>query len=340
MSVVAAALLIASIVALPLGKDTLGATDTTFSGQATVVRGQVLDVPVGPLADTGPVSSSGGELEASLLEYPVAGEGDPTNGALSAKVLHATVHARGNTSRAEATVADFTVVAAEQRIGATLLMSRAEATCNGNTASVSGSSEIVGLTLNGEALTVSGGVNQTVPVLGLGAIVINEQFAEASADQGDITVNALHITLRDPVLGTTTDLVVASAHADIACGATDRCANQDFMTGGGWITTSSGTKANFAIAAGTRTGWGHFQYIDHGGLLKVKGTGVTMYAATGDTSRHIEGTAEIDGSPATYKVDAADNGEPGRSDTFQLTLSTGYEQSGTLGGGNIQLHCR
>src|SRR5207244_3294497 len=34
----------------------------------------------------------------------------------------------------------------------------------------------------------------------------------------------------------------------------------------------------------------------------------------------------------------ADNGEPGRADTFTLTLSTGYTASGKLGGGNIQLH--
>ncbi len=339
-SAVAATLVLASIVAWPSDQHTLAASDTTFSGQATVVKGQVEGIPVGPLADTGPVSSSGGELEASLLEYPVAGVPDPTSGALSAEVFHAAVHARGNTSRAEATVANFAVATLGQQIGATLLMSRAEATCNGSTASVSGSSEVAGLTLNGQTITVSGGVNQTVPVPGLGVIVINEQVAAASAGQGDITVNALHIALTDPVLGKKTDLVVASAHADIACGTSGPCANQDFMTGGGWITTSSGSKANFALAAGTRTGWGHLQYIDHGALLKVKGTSVTMYASTGPTSRHIEGTADVNGSPATYQVDAADNGEPGRLDTFRLTLSNGYTQSTTLDGGNIQLHCR
>src|SRR5439155_6411211 len=105
------------------------------------------------------------------------------------------------------------------------------------------------------------------------------------------------------------------------------------------ITTSSGTGANFAVAAGTRAGWGHLQYIDHGGP-RAKGTGVTMYVSTGPTSRHIEGTAEINGSPGTYQVDVADNGEPGRDDTFFLRLSTGYSEGGSLGGGNIQLHCR
>ena len=87
--------------------------------------------------------------------------------------------------------------------------------------------------------------------------------------------------------------------------------------------------------------WGHFQYIDHGNGPRVKGTGVTAYSVKGPTTRHIEGAADINGSPGTYMADVADNGEPGRNDTFSLTLSTGYTASGTLSGGNIQLHsCR
>lgn len=35
---------------------------------------------------------------------------------------------------------------------------------------------------------------------------------------------------------------------------------------------------------------------------------------------------------------ACDYGEPGTSDTFSVTLSNGYSNSATLGGGNIQLH--
>jgi hypothetical protein len=336
--VMTAALLVASVVAWPFGQTAAAAADTTFSGQATVLKGQVAGITVGPLVDTGPVNSSGGELEASLLEYPGGGP-DPTNGALAATVLHAAVHAHGNKSHAEATVADLAVNAAGVQIGATFLASRADATCNGNSASVSGSSEIVGLSVNGQSVVITGGVSQTVPLLGVGAIIINEQVGSASADHGDITVNALHIMLTDPALHTTTDLIVASAHADIACGNGGQCANQDFVTGGGWIKTTAGAKANFAVAAGTRAGWGHLQYIDHGGV-RAKGTAVTMYVSTGPTSRHIEGNADINGAPGTYQVDVADNGEPGRDDTFLLKLSTGYMQGGTLGGGNIQLHCR
>ena len=59
---------------------------------------------------------------------------------------------------------------------------------------------------------------------------------------------------------------------------------------------------------------------------------------TDETSRHIEGTADIDGLAGTYQVDVTDAGEPGRNDRFALQLSTGYAASGTLQGGNIQIH--
>ncbi len=83
---------------------------------------------------------------------------------------------------------------------------------------------------------------------------------------------------------------------------------------------------------------GHLTYVDHGVRLKVKGTGVTGYTVTGPTSRQIRGTAEANGQPVTYVVDVADNGEPGRQDTFSIRLSNGYSAAGTLQGGNVQLH--
>ena len=103
---------------------------------------------------------------------------------------------------------------------------------------------------------------------------------------------------------------------------------------------------DFRCRGGIKNGgfWGHLTYIDHGSGLKVKGTGVTAYTITGTNTRRVEGTAEVNGQPGfTYTVDLADNGEPGRNDTFAITLSSGYSAGGPpLEGGNIQLHnpCR
>ena len=302
-----------------------GADKMTYSGQATgaKVTLPLLDPIV--LSDTGPLPSSGGALEASLVKAEVPG-------VLTAGVLGASTIGQGNESRSEASAADADVTVGGNTVSAGFLMARATASCSQGQASVSGSSEIAQLVINGQAITVTGQPNQTVE-LPNGRVVINEQ----TSSPGSITVNALHVTV-DGVA----DVVISSAHADITCsGKPDCSAGKDFVTGGGWITgTPTRDRGNFAVAGGIKNGafWGHLSYNDHAGT-KVKGTGVTAYTVTGTTSRQIKGTAEVNGQGGfTYVADVADNGEPGRNDSFSLKLSNGYTASGTLDGGNIQLH--
>ena len=309
------------------------ANDTTFSGEATVVQATVAaPPPLGPqtiiLSDTGALDSTGGAKEASLLSASVPG-------LLTAEVLHASTVGQGQRSSSEASVLDVTLTVGGNTINAGLLRARATAECHDGTASVSGSSEIVGLMVNGQSIVVSGSPNQTISLPLGGRVIINEQTSSASGNNGDITVNALHVEV-DGVA----NVIISSAHADITCGG-PVCPGGDFVTGGGWITgTPSGAKGNFGVAGGIKNGglWGHLTYIDHGTNMKVKGTGVTAYTVTGPTTRHIEGTAEIDGRSGSYQVDVSDNGEPGRKDTFSIMLSNRYSASGFLIGGNIQLH--
>jgi hypothetical protein len=123
----------------------------------------------------------------------------------------------------------------------------------------------------------------------------------------------------------------------------------DFVTGGGWIMSESGDKANFGVGGGVKNGafWGHLHYNDHGTSppIQVHGTAVTAYAPAGPNSRLITGTARVrgiaglpDDELAEYKVTVTDNREPGRnSDEFFIIVGP-YEAGGPLGGGNIQLH--
>ncbi len=305
----------------------------TFSGQATGIRATVLRTTT-VLSDTGPLPPSGGAQEASLLTASAGG-------VLTAEVLHTATVGQGDRTRSEASVANLSLNAGGSSISAGFLMARAMALCAPTNPLVSGSSEIADLVINGQAITVTGQPNQMVQLpLGTGKVVINEQTFSTANRKGDITVNALHVIVN----GGVADVVISSAHADISCQAPPQCAGaQDFITGGGWITSPSGAKANFGVAGGIKNGafWGHLVYIDHGPSgPKVKGTGVTAYTIVDATTRHIEGTAEVNGqAPFTYKVDVADNGEPGVNiDTFALTLSNGYSASGKLEGGNIQLH--
>lgn len=329
---VALVVVLATSIAVPAAAD-----NTQFSGRATGVQANVYSpVPLSvTLADTGPIAAGGDALEASELSASVPN-------LLTADVLHSSSVGHGNKSRSESSLANLNLTVAGHTIGAEFLMARALAVCNGDgTSSVSGSSEIAALTIDGQTIAVSGQPNQTVDLIGGGQVIINEQ----NADTRSITVNALHV-----IVPGVADVIIASAHADVMCFINPACdSSKDFVTGGGWIPRSADgkSKATLAVAGGIKNGayWGHLNYIDHVSGMKVKGTGVTMYVPVlgHETWRHIEGTCEINGLPGTYSVDVADNGEPGKdNDDFSIKLSNGYAAASKLGGGNIQLHnpCR
>src|SRR4029077_3659420 len=259
---------------------------TSYSGRATVVQATVLGFSPLVLADAGSLPPSGGAQEASLLNASVPG-------LLTAEVLHASTVGQGNASRSEASVAELSLTVDGNTVSAGLLQARASAVCGDGGATATGSSNITALSVNGQTVTISGMPNQRVPLL-VGEVIINEQTSNGA---GDITVNALHIEVPGVA-----DVIVSSAHADIICQPAPPppvCAGADFVTGGGWITgTPSGAKANFGVAGGIKQGqfWGHLTYIDHGpNGPRVKGTGLTVYKVVNPTTRHIEGTAQVNG---------------------------------------------
>src|SRR6266446_5791883 len=132
-----------------------------FSGRAYVVQATVPPLSPITVADTGPLPSAGGAQEASLLDVPPISLGSV--GALNgADVAHATTVGRGNASRSEASVADFSLTAAGNAISADFLMSEATAQCNGGSPSVSGRSELANLVINNQSIAISGATNQTI----------------------------------------------------------------------------------------------------------------------------------------------------------------------------------
>jgi hypothetical protein len=115
------------------------------------------------------------------------------------------------------------------------------------------------------------------------------------------------------------------------------------ITAGGWIPAGlAGTqKANFGLTAkvnakGVPTG--HVTYDDHSEDRTVKSTAITSVVVSGNCAQ-IVGTATVNGSGAFgFEVNVCDNGEPGNADTFSISMSDGYSNAGTLGGGNVQIH--
>jgi hypothetical protein len=329
-----------------------------YSGQAYVVQATV--PPLSPIrvSDTGPVPSTGGAQEATLLDVqpiPLANIG-ALNGA---DVAGATAVGQGNASRSAASLADLSLTVAGNTIAADFLMSEASAQCQGSSPSVSGRSELAELVINGQTIAISGATNQRIPLpLNAGSVVINEQSSSASGQSGSMDVNALHVVANNPAGGPPlADVIVSHAHADITCPASPSppppcsATSTDFVTGGGWVVSQSdpNAKANFAVAGGKDGSWGHLMFIDHGNGLRAKGTAVNgygLYPPFGANGRQTRGSADVGGTSESYEADVADNGEPGTGtnkpgsepDKFQLLLNGAVVASDDLAGGNIQLH--
>jgi len=118
---------------------------------------------------------------------------------------------------------------------------------------------------------------------------------------------------------------------------------RDFVTGGGWINDNG--KATFGVSGGIKNGkfWGQLSFNDHQkNGVRVKSTKITAYIYIDAVTRQIEGEAKVNGQGSyAFKVVVVDKGEPGRTDSFSLDISSiGYSVSGTLKGGNIQLHTK
>lgn len=316
------------------GNDNGTALDTTYVGQATVLRATIGNNQ-NVLIDTGALPSSGGVRDATGLTVEIPA-------VLLAEIGHATTFGGNGISQSEAALANIDLVVGTHRVQADFLMARAVAQCSAienGSASVRGELIASNLRIDGQITTTTAAPNQEISLRDgagavVGRVVLNEQVTTTSGVAGDIVVNGLRIEV--PNIATVT---LFSARAGISCGSEKQV--DDFITGGGFFDGPNFGHAYFAVAGGliNSSFQGHFAYKDTGSGLRVIGTGVTAYAVIDGVTRHIEGTCEVDGTAGfTYAVDVTDNGEPGSADKFALVLSSGYRATGQLIGGNVKLH--
>jgi hypothetical protein len=330
LGVLLASLLVAA--AAPTAQS--ASTPTTFSGQATVIKGSLSLLPAAVqslaaqtlpckpadpthfcIVDTGPVAAGGGALNESLLCYPdgancAVGLADATGGMVNARVLHAAVVAQGNKSHADATVANLgVVIPGLVNVSAEFIRADAEATCNQGKATVTGGVELA--KVNGQQILVVNGVSYTIPentpnyqvplpaVLGV-TIVVNEQPASngASNGSGQIDVTAVHIYTP---LG---DIAIGQVHADITCGQLIGCPGPAFMTSGGYIADPlTGAKLHFAAAGRNNSAWGHVMYGPTG--LHVKDPTAVVFSSLADLEAAVpSGFAAFGGAKSTIDANA------------------------------------
>jgi Big-like domain-containing protein len=118
------------------------------------------------------------------------------------------------------------------------------------------------------------------------------------------------------------------------------------ITQGGWIIAANGDRANFggnARVEADDTVKGEENYQDQGPAQPrhVKSIELTAMTCSDDlTEGTIFGRATVDGAgDFVFRIDVTDQGEPGRDDTYGITMSDGYVSGQQrLQGGNVQIH--
>jgi hypothetical protein len=323
-------------------------TVTAYSGRAFALKiDGITSSQPGPIviADTGPLPSAGGTLEVSDANVNLS------NGAMTIGTADSLVTGVGPQTLSESNMANYHVEfithdGVHVFIDADFIGATATASVSpSGKVSTAGSVNIQGLKVDGKAITVTGAPNQIVEIPDAEAkLIINEQVSSGDGSSGDIAVSAIHFYICECIEG---HYGLVTAGISGGKGTPPPAGDCGKLTGGGWIPTSTGAKASFAVSGGIRDGayWGHLNYIDHGTGMHVESSGVTGFKndPQSATGRIITYAVTIDGKAGTATVRAVDNGEPGRNDIFEITLSTGYHEGSDLGGshpggGNIQLH--
>jgi hypothetical protein len=173
---------------------------TSYSGQARPLSVSAFGAGVS-IGDTGALPSSGGSQSAALLDLNVLGF-------VTVGALKGTTSGSGDTATSSATLLSVGVPLIG--LSADVVKSTSTASCSGTTPSVSGSSDLVNVTLLGMPISAPMPNLKIVAPGGI-SVILNEQTSTVNGNQGSITVNAIHIT------GPGIDVVVSSAESDITC---------------------------------------------------------------------------------------------------------------------------
>ena len=314
----------------------------TYGGSATGAEVTVPATGTTIRAATGSLSISGGGAEAALLVGDIPGSATAGVVSLSAGVMHSAIVGLDATE-AETSMADVSLTVSGNQITADFLMARSAASCG---PTVTGSSQLTNLVINGQTITITGAPNQTV-ALPNGTAIINEQISSIVGTSAELIVNALHVTTTDSITHQQlADVLLSSADAKIDCSGGSP-PNQQFVTGGGWIIAeTSGGKGTFGLVAGNRpdnSSMGHLVYIDHAFDVTVQSTSITF---NGTCTFSGTGTGTMAGvsGPVNFTVSVTDQGEPGTADTFEIHVTGTFQYDSSLGhsvllsGGNIQAH--
>ena len=319
-------------------------SNNSVSGEAFGVSINAAGVVVGPTPHV-VLPSDGGMVRDQLLRISVP---NLATSATLEVVTTGSIGAGSASAQSSATVEALNLL--NGLITAQLVVAMSSSTADGARATSSAEgSALVGLSINGGApVDVTPAPNTTISVAPGVSVILNEQISSGDGvHTSALTVNMIHVVLQDTLTGVITgNIIVSSAHSDVNFAPAPKEGNA-FMTGGGKLGTGRDI-ATFGFNAGSRGGGGlhgQLQYNDHGQNLKVHSLSIDSFEViAGTTCVKFSGPARVnnvDGYTVTVNQ-ACDNGEPGVGrDTFDISVSgpnLSYSRSGTLTGGNLQLH--
>jgi len=111
------------------------------------------------------------------------------------------------------------------------------------------------------------------------------------------------------------------------------------VTGGGTIDIAGGIGTFSFIIQRAATGElsGRLQYINHASGNQVQSQTYTSLVIVANAAT-FDGTCTVNGVPCTFTVNVTDNGEPGTTDTFTISVSGGPTEGGILRSGNILIN--
>jgi len=331
-----------SLAAIGLLVGATNARPNSVSGEAFGISVNAAGVRVGPTPHV-VLPPDGGMVRDQLLGIAV-----PNLAASTTLGVVTTGSIGPSTASAQSSATVEQVSLLNGAVAAQLVVAMSSSTADGSTAtSTAEGSTLIGLSINGSPpVDVAPSPNTRISIPG-GTVILNEQIASGDGvHTSALTVNMIHVTLKDPVTGTiTADIIVSSAHSDVNFIPAPKTGNA-FMTGGGKLGTGRDI-ATFGFNAGSRGGvlHGELQYIDHAAGLKVHSLSIESFGLiTGTPCVTFSGSARVnDADGYSFTVNrACDHGEPGvGQDTFDISVSgpgVSYSRSGTLTGGNLQLH--
>jgi hypothetical protein len=330
---------------LLVGATTTNTHANSVSGEAFGVSVNVAGIKIGATPHV-VLPPDGGMVSDRLLRIAVPNVA--TSGTLEV-VTTGSIGPSTATAQSSATVEGVNLL--NGLVTARVVVAMSSSTANGSTATSTGEgSTLIGLSINGSPpVDVTPSPNTTIRIPG-GAVILNQQIFEGDGvHTSALTVNMIHVVFNDPLTGTITgDIVVSSAHSDVNFVPAPKAGNA-FMTGGGKLGTGRDI-ATFGFNAGSRGGsglHGQLQYTDHAAGLNVHSLSIDSFGLiSGTPCVTFSGSARVnnvDGYSFTVNS-ACDNGEPGVGhDSFDISVSDSRgvvvnSRSGTLTGGNLQLH--